>query len=62
MTHPYFAEHLIAEQQRAVRAANTRARLIELARCCKPSRFAAKLTALRQTMRAKTTSTAACCA
>ena len=62
MTHPYFAERLIAEHDRTVRAASARARLIELARCCQPSRIAAALQAARRRTRAGTSGTAVCCA
>ena len=62
MTHSYFAEHLIADHERAVRAANARARLIELARCCKPSRIAATLGALRRRHQAKAAGAVVCCA
>ena len=62
MTDLYFAEHLIAERDRTVRAANARARLVELARCCKPSRIAATVSTLRQRLRPTTRHAAACCA
>ena len=62
MTHPYFAERLIADHDRALRAASAKARILELARCCKPSRLAATLSVLRQRLQPTTDRAAACCA
>lgn len=45
MTYPY--EELLREHQRAVREQASRSRLIELARCCKPSALKAAVARLR---------------
>ena len=51
MTHPLAAEYHLREHERQVRSLAMSARLIELAKCCKPSRVAAALTRLRDRLR-----------
>jgi len=62
MTHPYLADHLVTGRDRDVRAASARARLVALAKCCRPSRIAASVKALRQRLHPRGRATAACCA
>jgi len=52
------SEYLLREHEREARALARRARLVELARCCKPSRIAA----LRAHIRDRFSPAAPCCA
>ena len=58
MTHPIAAEYELREIARETSARAMRARLIELASCCKPSRVKAALSRVRNRL----TPAAPCCA
>lgn len=63
MTNPYFAEQLAVIRERDARVQSERARLVALARCCRPSEIAARLTGLRERISAlRARHTSACCA
>jgi hypothetical protein len=46
MTNPHLAEQLVAARERETRVRSERARLVALARCCRPSEIATRLVAL----------------
>ena len=58
MSHHIAPEHYLHEHAREVRSLAMTARLVELARCCKPSRAKAALVRLRE----RFSPAAPCCA
>jgi hypothetical protein len=53
MSDPYFAESIRREHEHDVRVHAARARLVAIVRCCRPSRLASGLRALRARMTAR---------
>jgi len=58
MSYPYSPEAMLREHNRDVKSRAMHARLVELARCCKPSRLAA----FAARVRARFQPAAPCCA